>query len=134
MNKVALDTNIAIDILNGKRETVDSLGKYDLLFLPVTVCGELLFGARNSSKREENLRKFREFIKQSKILPITGDVAEQYAEIRWRLKHEGKPIPENDIWIAATASSIEATLLTTDNDFVHLDPVFCKVILIEANK
>ena len=121
MNKVALDTNIAIDILNGKRETVDSLGKYDLLFLPVTVCGELLFGARNSSKREENLRKFREFIKQSKILPITGDVAEQYAEIRWRLKHEGKPIPENDIWIASLCKANGVPLMTKDRHFSYID-------------
>ena len=67
-------------------------------------------------------------------MAVTYEVAEKYALVRNQLKKIGRPIPENDIWIAATASSIEATLLTTDNDFVHLNPVFCKVILIEANK
>ena len=38
---------------------------------------------------------------------------------------------KNDLWIAATAHALNATLLTTDKDFSHLDDVFCKVVVIE---
>jgi tRNA(fMet)-specific endonuclease VapC len=31
---------------------------------------------------------------------------------------------KNDLWIAATASVLSATLLTTDKDFDHLKDVF----------
>jgi predicted nucleic acid-binding protein len=38
---------------------------------------------------------------------------------------------KNDIWIAATASVLNATLLTTDGDFAHLNSVFLSVIQID---
>jgi len=38
---------------------------------------------------------------------------------------------DNDIWIAATASVLKATLLTTDRDFDHLDGVFLRVFYID---
>jgi tRNA(fMet)-specific endonuclease VapC len=43
----------------------------------------------------------------------------------------GHTMGDNDIWIAATASVLNATLLTTDRDFDHLDPAFLKVIYID---
>ncbi|MBQ0038910.1 MAG: PIN domain-containing protein [Treponema sp.] len=41
----------------------------------------------------------------------------QYGKIKPQLKREGHPIPENDIWIAATAMSANLTLVTADSDF-----------------
>jgi len=38
---------------------------------------------------------------------------------------------KNDIWIAATAYILEAELITTDRDFLHLDQVFFKVNFVE---
>jgi predicted nucleic acid-binding protein len=38
---------------------------------------------------------------------------------------------KNDIWIAATAAALNATLITTDKDFSHLNGIFCKVCLVE---
>jgi predicted nucleic acid-binding protein len=52
-------------------------------------------------------------------------------------KLEGKPLSlsarnmgKNDLWIAATASIFGLELMTTDNDFVHLDGVFLNLIKI----
>jgi tRNA(fMet)-specific endonuclease VapC len=42
-----------------------------------------------------------------------------------------RPIGQNDIWIAATATSLDAWLMTTDNDFDHLSPKFLKKISID---
>lgn len=65
------------------------------------------------------------------------DVIERYAEIdaysQNRLK--GKPLGvsarnmgKNDLWIAATASLINAKLITTDNDFNHLHKVYLDLV------
>jgi tRNA(fMet)-specific endonuclease VapC len=44
---IALDTNIVIDVLNNKKLIVESLQDYRKIYLPITVCGELLLGAKN---------------------------------------------------------------------------------------
>jgi tRNA(fMet)-specific endonuclease VapC len=56
-------------------------------------------------------------------------------------KHPTKELPgsahkmgDNDIWIAATASVINARLLTTDHDFDHLHGVFLDVIYVDPHQ
>ena len=105
MKDIALDTNAAIDLLNGKSEVTELLKGFDLIFLPVTVVGELLFGAKNSSRKKENLLNFRNFIESCEVLDTNGLIAEEYSDIRMNLKEKGRPIPENDIWIAAICRS-----------------------------
>ncbi|MCX7098389.1 MAG: PIN domain-containing protein [Methylococcales bacterium] len=52
--KIALDTNVVIAIFNNKHHAVTLLNQYQTIYLPVTVCGELLFGAKNSARSQEN--------------------------------------------------------------------------------
>jgi tRNA(fMet)-specific endonuclease VapC len=120
-DKIALDTNVVIAIFNNKRDTVNLLRDYQTIYLPITVCGELLFGAKNSNKSQENEQKCHEFIRTCNLLNINEWVAEQYATTRRALKIKGKPIPENDIWIAATCIINNIPLATFDSDFDHVD-------------
>ena len=120
MKMTALDTNIAIDLLNGNADSLYKYGKFSFFYLPVTVCGELLYGAMNSSGSKNNLLKYRGFISNCKVLNINSAIAEQYAFIRKRLKEQGTPIPENDIWIAATCMVYEIELATNDKHFSHI--------------
>lgn len=121
MNPIALDTNIAIDLLNGKDDVIRKYEKFQSIYLPVTVCGELLFGALNSESSQNNLLKYRGFISVCIILEIDLSIAEQYAAIRKRLKDQGTPIPENDIWIAATCMMHEMQLATNDKHFSNIE-------------
>ena len=121
MNTTAIDTNIAIDILNGNNEILRDYDKYASFYLPVTVCGELLYGALNSNNSKKNLPKYYGFISNCTILNINSAIAEQYAAIRKRLKDKGTPIPENDIWIAATCMAYEIPLGTNDKHFSNID-------------
>jgi tRNA(fMet)-specific endonuclease VapC len=121
MNPIALDTNIAIDLLNGKDDVLQKYEKFQSIYLPVTVCGELLFGALNSESSKNNLLKYRGFISACIILEIDLSIAEQYAAIRKRLKDQGTPIPENDIWIAATCMMHEMQLATNDKHFSNIE-------------
>jgi len=120
MDTIALDTNIAIDILNGNEEILHKYENYSLLHLPVTVCGELLYDAANSGNSKQNLTKYRGFISSCAILNINSAIAEQYASIRKGLKDKGTPIPENDIWIAATCIVYGIPLATNDRHFSNI--------------
>jgi len=121
MNTIALDTNIAIDILCGKEDVIRKYENYTVLYLPVTVCGELLFGAANSGNSKRNLVKYRGFISGCMVLNINTSIAERYAMIRKKLKDKGTPVPENDIWIAATCIVYEISLATNDKHFNNIE-------------
>jgi len=121
MKRVALDTNIAIELLNGNQTTVEFLSEYDLFYLPITVCGELLYGAKNSSRATENESKYQAFIDTCFVLNSSILVAEEYARIRKLLKDKGRPIPENDIWISVICLVNEIPIFTKDKHFSHVD-------------
>ena len=119
---IALDTNIVIDFLSGEKSVVSYLKQFTKLILPVTVVGELLFGAYNSLA-ENNLKKTLLFINNCHILPIDKEAAAFYGQIRLKLKQAGTPIPENDIWIAATVTASKLTILTRDKHFALLPDI-----------
>jgi len=121
MKKIALDTNIAIGLLNDDLKIVEQVQPYGNFYLPVTVCGELLFGALNSVKKNSNLKKVNKLIQSCKILHTNMLIAESYAKIRLNLKQLGKPIPENDIWIAAICRVNKIPLLTKDKHFSFVE-------------
>lgn len=119
--RVALDSNVVIDIFNNNQNTITLLSRFQTIYLPITVCGELLFGAKNSTKSQENEQKCHQFFNSCHLLNIHELIAEQYATTRKELKNKGKPIPENDIWIAATCIVNNIPLATLDSDFNHID-------------
>lgn len=121
IGKIALDTNIVIDLFNDKLNIITLLNRYQTVYLPITVCGELLFGAKNSAKSLDNERKCHDFISNCNLLNINELIAEEYASTRKALKNKGKPIPENHIWIAATCIVNNIPLATFDSDFKHVD-------------
>lgn len=121
MRGIALDTNIAVDVLNGKTAVLELLRQFDTVYLPVTACGELLFGAKNSANRVRNEPRYQAFINSCALLDVNALVAETYAEVRLALKLKGRPIPKNDIWIAALCIVHEVPLLSHDRHFEYVD-------------
>ena len=51
------------------------------------------------------------------VLPLDEEVARVYGEIFADLRARGRPLPVNDLWIAATAVRAGATVLTFDDHF-----------------
>ena len=66
---------------------------------------------------------YNSFIVILKLDPINA-----LGKIKASLKSKGKPIPENDIWIAATCHSANLTLITADSDFDYIDDFFSFVL------
>jgi len=117
---IALDTNAAIALFNRERSVPEFLEKFEKLYMPITVCGELMFGARNSKLSARNEIRYKDFIDSCEQLPINWSVIEAYADVRVSLRKLGKPIPENDIWIAATCIAHNVPLFTFDKHFQHV--------------
>ena len=87
----------------------------------MTVIGELYFGAFKSKKVKENLRAISSFMEKIPILENNKGIARLYGETKNQLKKKGKPIPENDIWIASVAKQYGLTIITNDIHFKEID-------------
>jgi tRNA(fMet)-specific endonuclease VapC len=85
------------------------------------VLGELYFGARKSSRVAANLARIHTFKNRTTVLVCDEDTADEFGKIRELLQRKGKPIPENDIWIAAIAMQHGLTLVTRDEHFREVD-------------
>jgi tRNA(fMet)-specific endonuclease VapC len=93
------------------------IGSCETLFLPVVVLGELLYGAGASRRVEENRRTVGEFAEKCVTLEVTQEVAERYSELKLQLRSAGRPIPDNDLWIAAICIAAAVPLITRDAHF-----------------
>ena len=118
--RLSVDTNAVIAYREGIPTVCTLIEGADLLFLPVVVLGELLYGALNSAKPQKNEQVTHKFSAQSVLIPIDDAIAIRYATLRLQLKKMGRPIPKNDIRIAATCLELGVPLLTRDGHFDHV--------------
>lgn len=121
MERLALDTNIVIRLFKNDPLIVNKVSSSPIIYLPIPVIAELLFAARNSSRTEENLSTYNEFIDTCNVLNITKETANRYSVIRLKLKLKGRPIPENDLWIASFCLEHTLPLVTEDAHFDNID-------------
>ena len=119
--KYLVDTNVIIRLLNSDQRSVELFDMADEIFIPVIVAGELYYGAENSTKKQENTQIFSDFISQYSVVDIELPITKVYGEIKAQLKSCGFTIPENDLWIAATAKHHQFTLITFDNHFSNIN-------------
>jgi len=80
--------------------------------IPAIVEAELLFGARKSSRTEENLASTRTFLKHFTITPFDSPAAERYSQIRLDLEKRGQLIGPHDLLIAAIVHAHGGVLVT----------------------
>ena len=121
--KFLLDTNIAIAALGSEQSVLQQIDDADQYFVSATVLGEMLYGAFSSAKSNKNRERLDAFIVRSRFLKCDKQTAFFYGEIKMSLRHKGKPIPENDIWIAASAQQHSLVLATRDAHFDNVDGI-----------
>ncbi len=117
------DTNAFIALMRGDASAVRAFDDATEVVLSAVVLGELTYGAMNSRSPEANLANLKRLGEQCRFAPVDEMVVRRYGEVRLALKRKGRPIPENDIWIAATAIALDATVLTDDAHFNEVDGV-----------
>jgi len=98
--------------------------------LPVIVLGELWAGLEIGSRRGINRDELDEFLNSPRVTvaPIVNVTAERHARIYTYLRKNGRQIPINDLWIAASVMEHSGVLLTADAHFSHLPQILVQHI------
>lgn len=117
MPRYLLDTNICIYIKNHRPAEV--LARFSKLppgkvAMSVITYGELCFGAEKSSKPKETRHILEQLIALIPVLPLDETVSAHYGKIRLHLQVSGKPIGNNDLWIASHALANKLILVTNN--------------------
>ena len=105
------------------RARVASLAPEDRMVICTIVRGEVLYGLERTpqGKRRRDLEaKAVSLFAAIPCEPILEAVGDSYARIKRAAERKGTPLDENDLWIAATAVSLGAVLVTTDSDFQRM--------------
>jgi predicted nucleic acid-binding protein len=87
------------------------------LAIPVIVAGEFSFGIAQSRHREAYERSLQRMLDRCTVLDVGIETARHYAAIRLELKGAGKPIPANDLWIAALSRQYAIPVMSRDSHF-----------------
>ena len=114
---VILDTNAVSALLVGDPALGEVLESDQRHHLPVIVIGEYRYGLLSSRHRVHLQKLLTTLIRESIILPVDETTAETYSHVRDELRQKGRPIPENDIWIAALARQHRQPVVSRDGHF-----------------
>ncbi len=125
--RVLADTNVLIGLFAGDPAIVDRLQQQQDVFLCVPVLGELTYGALASVRVQENMARIEELARAIIVLKCDRSTAASYAAVKHRLRSKGRPIPENDVWIAALARQHGLTLATRDSHFEAIDDLSLEI-------
>lgn len=112
-----LDTNAVSALLAGSTGLRELLATERRHHLPTVVLGEYRFGLLRSNKRKQLESLLDELVRESFVLSVDEATANAYAEVRDELRRLGRPIPENDVWIAALARQHDQPVVSRDGHF-----------------
>ena len=119
MRRLLIDTNIYSYALKGDDGVVEVLKKSEQIGISVISIGELLSGFKGGGREQKNREELGIFIDSPRVVvhSVDEDTSEFYAEILNNLREIGRPVPTNDIWIAAVAFQNGLKLFTKDIHF-----------------
>jgi tRNA(fMet)-specific endonuclease VapC len=122
-----LDTTVMSDLIREHPKVTAHLLELNLddrVILCSVVRGEIRYGIEKLSpgqRRTDIENKATRLMAALPSQPISDAVADHYAIIKATAQSKGLSLDENDLWIAATALSLGATLVTRDSDFLRVD-------------
>ena len=112
-----LDTNALSAIVDGRAEIRPYIEDAPFIAIPVVALGEYRFGVALSNRNALYRQWLLDHLHEYRMLPITEETTLHYADVRVELKRDGKPIPSNDIWIAALSRQHHMPVLSRDRHF-----------------
>ena len=129
MNKYLLDTSTCSLLMQDNSRVkgrLDSLTESDYHFTCPIVKGEIFFGIvrlPDGKRRQDLERRANELFATVPCDPIPDTVADVYAQIKIASQEQGISLGECDLWIAATALTLDAILVTSDSDYQRITGV-----------
>jgi tRNA(fMet)-specific endonuclease VapC len=112
-----LDTNALSAAADDDPGVVAVLSRAEQMVLPVIVLGEFRHGIAQSRNGASYENWVAGLLHDCMVLDIQEPTTHHYTEISLELEREGKPIPTNDIWIAALCRQHSLPLLSRDRHF-----------------
>lgn len=127
MKKILLDTNAYVAFKRGLPEAVAIVRLADRIGMSVVVVGELLAGFGGGSHEKRNRRELSEFLSSPRVelVPVADQTPEYYCLVFQALRRRGKPVPTNDLWIAASALEHGYAVYTYDRHFSAVEGIVC---------
>lgn len=124
-SRVLLDTSAYSALRRGNQEVLNVVQHTDRIVFTPIVIGELLAGFRKGHQTERNEAELARMLESARVsvVEISRTTAECYALVFDGLRRIGKPIPENDIWISASAMEHGLPIVTADRHFEHVSQV-----------
>ncbi|HEY7365092.1 MAG TPA: type II toxin-antitoxin system VapC family toxin [Methylomirabilota bacterium] len=121
--RILLDTNAYSALMRGHDEVADRVRRAEGVVFSTVVAGELLLGFRLGARLKKNVAELDAFLENPyvSLVSVTLTTADRFARIATALRAKGRPIPTNDIWIAAHAMETGAELLSFDVHFGAID-------------
>ena len=120
---VLLDTNVVVAYFRGEQALHSRFAGAVPLHLPWVVLGELYYGAQRAKRRQEQLAHILDLLTYAVVLFPDHDTTSVYGQVKAELAQTGKPIPDNDLWIAAMARQHALPLATRDAHFAQVPGV-----------
>ena len=116
---VALDTNAYSDFMRGVAERVELVRTVPAIVLPLIVLAELRAGFAAGDRESVNAANLQRFLASPRVSVLAPDeqTTHHYARLHRQLRRDGRPIPTNDLWIAALAVQHDLVLCTADRHF-----------------
>jgi len=122
MKRILIDTNAYAAFKKNDADAVNTFKTTECIGVNIVVLGELLSGLKGGTKESINRKELEQFLDSPRVnlLPLDEETAEFYARIYWDVKKKGKPIPTNDLWVAASAMRHGLALFTYDEHFADI--------------
>ncbi len=118
---ILLDTSPIVAHIRKKISLYDFVDKSDQIFITIFTLGELQKGIYRADSMSKERARVNAFLHEVAILYPTADTAEHYGKVSGTLEAVGKRLPENDMWIAASAIETDTMLLSADRHFERVD-------------
>lgn len=123
--RILLDSNAYSLLMRGDKQAAELVRSAEEVLLSAIVVGELMYGFRQGSHFERNMDDLRSFVGSpyASLVDVGPTTADRYSRIAAALRAKGRPIPTNDVWIAAHAMETGADLVSADGHFEHVDGI-----------
>lgn len=107
----------------GNKVIADKINDLSNFYISSIVLGELYVGINRVTNKTKHLQKLTSFLELCTVLNVDEGTAKLFGEITAALYKRGKPIPTNDIWIAASIKQRGLTLISRDKHFAEVDDI-----------
>lgn len=128
MKRILIDTSVYASFKRKETVAIVELRRVEYIGINIMISGEILSGFKGGKRDKQNIEELNLFLDSQRVhlIQIDEETAAFYAEIYWDLRRKGKPVPSNDMWVAASAMKHGLALFTFDEHFNNINVLLLK--------